>query len=83
MLAGEPREEPMRARTLLALCLVLGCAGTPNWTRPEATQADYDRDSAQCMNQASGSSLDRGATNRSRVQSDFERCMQARGWTRK
>jgi hypothetical protein len=66
-----------------ALAAALGCVGTPNWEKPEATSEDYKHDSARCMNEASGVALDPSASNRARVEADFERCMEARGWTRR
>jgi hypothetical protein len=69
---------------LAVLCLALACGvGSPQWTRPESTQADYDRDSAQCMNAATGASIDPSPGNRARVQSEFDRCMESRGWSRR
>jgi len=37
--------------TLAASVALLGCA-LPTWTRPDTTQADFDRDAAQCKYEA-------------------------------
>jgi hypothetical protein len=77
----------MRAHARLACCLTLalslGCVGSPRWEKPEATPDDYQRDSAKCMQEASGTSTDPSASNRARVQGDFEDCMESRGWVKR
>ena len=43
----------MRTRTLAVLCLAFGCGvGSPQWTRPEATQAETSAGEAEAVPEA-------------------------------
>lgn len=63
---------PVRA-TFLLTALLAGCAYEPlTWTHRTLGAADYERDSAQCRNEATY-----GAANYNAL---VTRCMQGRGW---
>jgi hypothetical protein len=71
----------------LALAVAAGCAGVgtePRWVREGSSQAELDRDRADCMAQAT-EAADPGSsdpTDRARIGGAFENCMESRGWRR-
>lgn len=63
----------LRALTILGVLALVGCAYEPlTWTHRTYGAADYERDSAQCRNEATY-----GAANYNAL---VTRCMQGRGW---
>jgi outer membrane biogenesis lipoprotein LolB len=74
----------MRRPSLLAFALLLACASgwDQGWTKPDASDADFERARKECLQDAARG---RGAGQFGYDQPDqqlFESCMQARGWRR-
>jgi hypothetical protein len=75
---------PHRAAYALALALALGCASEVTWHQAGATEADLERDRAECGQEA-GAMADPtarpGSLGQERARQDYRSCMEARGWT--
>ena len=71
------------AASLLPVVVCLcGCAGVPVFSKPGATQADYNRDSYACDRDVRQSFVGQTGVVASIDAQDFgERCMIAKGWT--
>lgn len=72
---------------VVAVALAVGCAGVesaPRWTREGAGGEELERDRSDCMARATEaadpSSPD--PTDRARIGTEFEACMESRGWRR-
>jgi hypothetical protein len=71
---------------VIAAALVAACASNagPAWERPGGTAEQRGRDEGDCMTRALtiGDTSPSGPGNRARIDREFERCMQQRGWNR-
>lgn len=67
-----------------AILLLAGCASaSPQWSKPNATSADLQRDAFECELEAEHHA--RSPTNPFAVRAKadaFDRCMQTKGWTK-
>jgi hypothetical protein len=63
------------------LMAISGCSGRFYWSKPEATLADFERDSTNCANEASFSPQ---AARYGIIVSEkvYRACLRARGWAR-
>ncbi|MDR2551101.1 MAG: hypothetical protein LBD10_12970 [Desulfobulbus sp.] len=87
-----PRAMPaaLGCLALLTPLILCGCAPQPQWTRPEITQTEFDRDAAACRREASratyrdpfaySSGLDQGLEHAVAQERFFEQCMFSRGY---
>ena len=70
-----------------AFLALVSCAGDsgPRWQKPGATAEMEQRDREDCGARAvtRADVGPRGPSNRSRLEAEFERCMESRGWTRR
>lgn len=72
-------------KTLVPVGLLVGCAEPLMWTKPGATQADFNRDSYECQKDAYATGgavyLGYGVTTRTANSGMYNQCMVVRGYT--
>jgi len=66
---------------MLAACMPTMPTTPRAWDKPDATQADYDRENSECEKYAH--EFDGRAFSEQDRQGFYERCMIAHGWTKR
>lgn len=75
------RRQVWTASALIVLVASSGCVSTANWTKPNATPADLERDSYECERDARQAQPPNNPFGPALRKEMFERCMKVRGWT--
>ena len=77
---GDKTMRKIIALLAAAACLG-GCAGTPVYSKPGSTRADFNHDTYECERDTRQAFLGEGIAATADAQDFSERCMIAKGWT--